>query len=145
MRWHAGPSQGLKIQGARTTLVGIIWPPGWDRVNCSAINWGLKPSQPPLALTWITDETWRKLPLFLHDALHCCIVSQCVHLEIHFSNFSIAYNYSAKSFKKTVQRSETVFVDRNLWKTNRYMIVISLTRILHSDRDTLWIRMQMTK
>ena len=25
--------------GARSTVVGIICPPGWDRVNCSAKNW----------------------------------------------------------------------------------------------------------
>ena len=26
--------------GARRTVVHIIWPPGWDRVNCSTKNWG---------------------------------------------------------------------------------------------------------
>ena len=33
--YNIGPSQGLKIRGARSS---IICPPGWDRVNCSAIN-----------------------------------------------------------------------------------------------------------
>ena len=27
--------------GAWITVVGIICPPGWDRVNCLAKNWGL--------------------------------------------------------------------------------------------------------
>ena len=38
----AGSSQGLKIRGARSTVVGIICPPGWDKVNCLAKNWGAK-------------------------------------------------------------------------------------------------------
>ena len=37
----SGPSQGLKIRGACSTVVGIICPPGWDRVNCLAKNWSL--------------------------------------------------------------------------------------------------------
>ena len=37
-----------KSGGAGSTVVGIIWPPGWDRVNCSAQNWeGLNPPQLP--------------------------------------------------------------------------------------------------
>ena len=42
---YTGPSQGLKIRGAGSTVVGIICPPGWDRVNCLAKNWG--PPSPP--------------------------------------------------------------------------------------------------
>jgi hypothetical protein len=45
----AGPSQGLKSRwGALSTVVGIICPPGWDRVNCLAQNWEGGPA-PPLA------------------------------------------------------------------------------------------------
>ena len=34
--YNTGPSQGLKIQGgARSNVVGIMCPPGWDRVNWS--------------------------------------------------------------------------------------------------------------
>ena len=29
-----------KSGGAGSTVVGIICPPGWDRVNCLAKNWG---------------------------------------------------------------------------------------------------------
>ena len=37
-----------KSKGAWITAVGIICPPGWDRVNCLAKNWGgLKPPPSP--------------------------------------------------------------------------------------------------
>ena len=36
-----------KSGGDRSTVVGIICTPGWDRVNCSAKNWGAQaPSAP---------------------------------------------------------------------------------------------------
>ena len=35
-----------KSGGARSTVVGIICPPGWDRVNCLAKNWGAKAPPP---------------------------------------------------------------------------------------------------
>ena len=44
--------------GAWSTVVGIICPPGWDRVNCLAKNWGAK-APPPLATAlrdWLKDE-----------------------------------------------------------------------------------------
>jgi hypothetical protein len=60
----AGPSQGLKIRGggARSTVVGIICPPGWDTVNCLAKNWGGSPA-PPLA-TALWGEQERSVPYF---------------------------------------------------------------------------------
>ena len=37
-----------KFGGACSTVVGIICPPGWDRVNCSSKHWGgLSPQSPP--------------------------------------------------------------------------------------------------
>ena len=39
-----------KFEGACSTVVGIICPPGWDRVNCSAKHWGgWSPQSRPLA------------------------------------------------------------------------------------------------
>ena len=46
-----------KFEGACSTVVGIICPPGWDRVNCSAKHWGgWSPQSPPSPLwrPWIT-------------------------------------------------------------------------------------------
>ena len=36
-----------KSGGARSTVVGIICPPGLDRVNCLAKNWGAKAPPAP--------------------------------------------------------------------------------------------------
>ena len=36
-----------KSGGAHSIVFGIICPPGWDRVNCFAKNWGAKAPNPP--------------------------------------------------------------------------------------------------
>ena len=49
--------------GACSAVVGIICPPGWDRVNRSAKNWGAPPTPPPgpcydLAYFWHLKSEW---------------------------------------------------------------------------------------
>ena len=60
--WNSG--------GARSTVVGIICPPGWDRVNCLAKNWGgLSPPSPTagdspdyfIASIFLYDRTSKKI------------------------------------------------------------------------------------
>ena len=49
------PSQGLKIRGARSTVVGIICPPPWLRLTVWPKTGGLKPHPPTprLRQPWI--------------------------------------------------------------------------------------------
>ena len=53
-RSYQGRRKVRKSGGACSTVVGIICPPGWDRVNCSAKHWGgWSPQSPPLATALI--------------------------------------------------------------------------------------------
>ena len=48
-------------QGACSTVVGIICPPGWDKVNCSAKNWGAKAppaSDSPARVETVAFKRW---------------------------------------------------------------------------------------
>ena len=46
--WSQGCNKVWKSGGSRSTVVGIICPPDWDRVNCPAKNWAPPPG-PPVA------------------------------------------------------------------------------------------------
>ena len=48
------------LGGARSTVVGIICPPGWDRINCLAKNWGSKPPEATICLTFV-HENYHKI------------------------------------------------------------------------------------
>ena len=69
------PSQGLKIRGARNTLVGIICPHGWDRANCSA----KAPLALPLAtaLNYFPNFLTMEVTKLLNGDRHSFLVLNC--------------------------------------------------------------------
>ena len=57
--------------GACSTVVGIICPPGWDRVNCFAKNWGGgKPPSPPLATALQSKSHKKRIRCFFTQDNH---------------------------------------------------------------------------
>ena len=74
-----------KSGGTHSTVVGIIWPPGWDRVNCLAENWGgySPPTVPPLVTAlrfdmscFLNGIVWKfsYLGPILQYKIHICLL-----------------------------------------------------------------------